>query len=238
MARKIVLIDLDGTLTRSDEGIISSVKYAYRDNNIPVPDDKTLNSFIGPAIMDSMRRTGVSEEKLPDMVKSYRYAYRNPIFDDPKHPGEKLPGMYLNEVYGGIFEALDEMHAKGYYLAVCTAKPEPQALPICEHFDLMEHMDALYGASNDASRINKDQVVAYACEKLNYKPGEDLALMVGDRWTDVDGARDGAHLDCVGARWGYADPGELEEHGCYAFAQTPRDLPAVVDEYFADKFNK
>lgn len=59
--------------------------------------------------------------------------------------------------------------------------------------------------------------------------------MVGDRWTDVDGARDGGHLDTIGARWGYADPGELEQHGAAVIAETTADLEQTVNDYFDQK---
>ncbi len=232
-SRKIVLLDLDGTLTRSDPGILASVRYAYQHNGIPVPDEKTLNSFIGPAIMSSMQRCGVSKQQLPAMVRSYREAYNTDVFDDPNHPGLKVPGMYLNSVYDGIPEALNNLRDDGYDLYVCTAKPEYQAQPICDRFGLTPLVDGVYGASEDSTRIHKYQVVAYTLEKIGYKPESDqLAVMVGDRWTDVDGARDGGHLDTIGARWGYADPGELEQHGAAVIAETTADLEQTVNGYF------
>lgn len=233
---KIVLLDLDGTLTRSDPGILASVRYAYRHNHIPVPDDTTLNSFIGPAIMSSMLRCGVTREQLPAMIRSYREAYSNKnVFDDPRHHGQKVPGMYLNSVYKGIPEALNNLRNDGYDLYVCTAKPEYQAKPIVDRFGLTPLVDGVYGASEDNTRINKSQVVAYTLKEIGYDAATQLAVMVGDRWTDVDGARDGGHLDTIGARWGYADPGELEQHGVISVARTPQDLEKSVNEYFARK---
>ena len=45
--------------------------------------------------------------------------------------------------------------------------------------------------------------------------------MVGDRAQDVVGAR--AHgIGCVGVRWGYAVPGELETAGATHLVDTPR----------------
>lgn len=234
MGRRIVLLDLDGTLTKSDRGIISSVKYAYKDQGISVPSDHELQSFIGPAIQDSMLRHGVSEDRLPQMIASYRRAYSTPMFDDPDNPGTKIPGMYLNGVYDGIFDALKRMREAGDSLFVCTAKPEPQSIPICRRFGLLDKVSGVYGASMDMSRIKKDQIVHYALEKLGFDPKRDVAVMVGDRWTDIEGARKGAGLDTIGAKWGYSYPGELAKYGVYATADTPRDLPVVVAQYFEE----
>jgi phosphoglycolate phosphatase len=51
--------------------------------------------------------------------------------------------------------------------------------------------------------------------------------MVGDRLHDVVGAR--AHgVDCLGAGWGYAEPGELEEAGAVAVYSDPGDLRTAL----------
>jgi len=46
--KKIVLFDLDGTLTDSSEGIINSVCYMLKKKGLAIPDEATLHSFIGP----------------------------------------------------------------------------------------------------------------------------------------------------------------------------------------------
>ena len=50
-------------------------------------------------------------------------------------------------------------------------------------------VDGIYGASTDNSRIDKDQVIRYCFDSIGFDADAgDRALMVGDRWTDVDGA--------------------------------------------------
>ena len=102
-----------------------------------------------------------------------------------------------------------------YYLAVATCKPEYQAKPVCDHFHITELVDGIYGASTDNSRVDKASVIRYAFDNIGFnRELDDRALMVGDRWTDVDGAKACA-LDCLGCGWGYAEPNELVEHGAY-----------------------
>lgn len=52
--------------------------------------------------------------------------------------------------------------------------------------------------------------------------------MVADRGVDMVGAA--AHdIGCLGAAWGYGEPGELEGAGAMAVLDAPRDLePAVL----------
>ena len=131
------------------------------------------------------------------------------MFDDPNNPGQKVPGRLVNTVYPGIPEQLATLRAKGYVLAIATCKPEYQAVPICEHFHVDRMVDGIYGASKDNSRIDKDQV-----------------------WTDIDGAR-ACGVDTIGCRWGYAEPGEMEEHGAYEIIERVDQLADAVERYFA-----
>ena len=45
--------DLDGTLTRSAEGIVNSVRYALESFGIKEADDENLKRFIGPPLAES-----------------------------------------------------------------------------------------------------------------------------------------------------------------------------------------
>ena len=47
---KVILFDLDGTLTESGEGITKSVQYALERIGKPEPDLEKLKVFIGPPL--------------------------------------------------------------------------------------------------------------------------------------------------------------------------------------------
>ena len=49
---KVILFDLDGTLTESGEGITKSVQYALERIGKPEPDLEKLKVFIGPPLME------------------------------------------------------------------------------------------------------------------------------------------------------------------------------------------
>ena len=48
---KIILFDLDGTLTDSAPGILNSVRYACRKLGLPIPGEETLRRFLGPPLI-------------------------------------------------------------------------------------------------------------------------------------------------------------------------------------------
>ena len=231
--RRLVLLDLDGTLTASHPGIIASVVQTFKELGHPVPDESELRRFIGPAVEVSLRRNGIREEDIDKGVQIYRRYYSEiAAFDDPDHPGQHIPGRLLATVFDGIPEQLNRMHKHGLTLAVATCKPEYQAQPVCDHFGLTPLVDGVYGASKDSTRITKAQVITHALQQLGFdtKLG-DRALMVGDRWTDADGALE-TGLDCLGCGWGYAELGELESHGCYRVINQVDQLCQAAEDYF------
>ena len=233
--RRLVLLDLDGTLTASHPGIIASVVQTFKELGHPVPDESELRRFIGPAIEVSLRNNGIKEEDVDRGVQIYRRYYSETAsFEDPRHPGQRVPGRLLAMVFDGIPEQLNRMREHGLTLAVATCKPEYQALPVCDHFGLRPLVDGVYGASKDSTRVTKGQVITYALQRLGFdaKHG-DRALMVGDRWTDADGALE-TGLDCLGCGWGYAEPGELESHGCYRVINQVGQLCQAAEDYFQE----
>ena len=100
--RNVVLLDLDGTLTQSDPGIIACATKAFEELSLPVPDDQEMHRFIGPAIIESFRRNHMPDELLDRGVEIYREYYADKaVFDDPNNPGHKIPGRLYNSVYAG-----------------------------------------------------------------------------------------------------------------------------------------
>ena len=234
-SRRLVLLDLDGTLTASHPGILASVVQTFKELGHPVPDESELRRFIGPAIEVSLRNNGISEEDVDRGVQIYRRYYSEiAAFEDPEHPGQHIPGRLLATVFDGIPDQLNRMHEHSLTLAVATCKPEYQALPVCDHFGLTPLVDGVYGASKDSTRITKAQVITYALQQLGFEAKQgDRALMVGDRWTDADGALE-TGLDCLGCGWGYAEPGELESHGCYRVIDQVGQLCQAAEDYFQE----
>lgn len=110
--RNVVLLDLDGTLTQSDPGIIACATKAFEELSLPVPDDQEMHRFIGPAIIESFRRNHMPDELLDRGVEIYREYYADKaVFDDPNNPGHKIPGRLYNSVYAGIPEQLAALRA-------------------------------------------------------------------------------------------------------------------------------
>ena len=135
---KMILFDLDGTLTDSGEGIMNCAIYALSHYGIEAPTEAELRTFVGPPLTDSFARFGVPKDRLEEAIRIYRSRYI-PI------------GKFENHPYPGLRELLDKLKADGHQLYVATSKPEAMSIEILEHFNLAHYFKKIFGASSDLS---------------------------------------------------------------------------------------
>ena len=199
-----VFFDLDGTLSESGEGILWCVRRTIEDLKIVVPENFRLESFIGPPLADSFYRLGLDDEKVKLGVKTYKSYY------DTK-------GKYMNKAYDGIKELLERLREKGYKLGVATSKYELFARQIIDNIGLLQYFDFVSGATANAERQKKIDVLNYGIKNLGATP-ENSAL-IGDTKFDAEGAR---LCGCgfVGVFYGYGTRKEMEAEGAVNFAET------------------
>lgn len=209
-----IFLDLDGTVTNPAEGITKCFEYALNHFGIKVKNRAELEQFIGPPLRKSfMEGYGFEEEKATEAVAKYRERFA-PI------------GMYENEVYEGMEQALQSMKDAGKVLIIATSKPEHMAKKILAHFKLDGYFDDICGSCDDSNRNEKDEVIRYALQKHGITNPDDV-LMVGDRKFDVIGAAK-CGLKCMGVLYGFGDREELEQAGAAYIAETVEDMARII----------
>ncbi|GAA2243439.1 HAD family hydrolase [Rarobacter faecitabidus] len=235
----LVLIDLDGTLVDSGDGILASLRVAFDEAGVPRPGEAELRRFLGPPIYYSLDALGITGEPADRVVAAYRQHYHD-------------VGMHQSAAFAGIPAALDRMRTElessatgSVRLVVATSKPETYAKRIVQLSGLAPHLDAVYGASLDGTRTSKADVIAHALHGEAAYHGEavyhseaayqadtadtvpDRRIMIGDRKFDVLGAA--AHgIATIGVLWGYGDAEELVGAGAVLIAHSPAELPTLV----------
>ncbi|MCT7660264.1 HAD-IA family hydrolase [Mycobacterium deserti] len=210
---QLVIFDLDGTLTDSAQGIVSSFRHALGSVGAVVPDGDLANMVVGPPMHHTLRDMGLGDQ-ADAAIAAYREDYLT-------------RGWAINRLFDGIPGLLEDLRAAGIRLAVATSKAEPTAQRILAHFGLDQHFDVIAGASVDGSRAAKADVVAHALAQLDEIP--DRVLMVGDRSHDVEGAAEHG-IDTVVVAWGYGSGDFDEPTGAAALAHvsTVDDLREVL----------
>ena len=208
MPGKNILFDLDGTLTDSGEGIMKCAKLAMAHYGLPIPNEETMRTFVGPPLSDSFRKYGVAEEQIAEAIEIFRSRYTS-------------VGIYENVPYPGIRELLGELKRAGKRLMIATSKPQAAAELVMHHFGLDEWVPEIVGGTDDPSRNTKGKVIAWVLREYGVDPG--TAVMVGDREHDIQGAAENG-IPAIGVTWGYGDRAELEGAGAAAVLDTPEEV--------------
>ena len=215
--KEYLLFDLDGTLTDPKVGITTCVQYALKEFGIDEPDLDKLEPFIGPPLKDSfMEFYGFSEEDAEKAIEKYRERFSE-------------IGIYENDVYEGIPQMLRLLQSRGMFLAVASSKPTEYVERILEHFDLRRYFKVVVGSEMDGTRVNKDEVVLEALNRLfSYKPiAYDKVYMIGDRKFDVEGAKK-IGVESVGVTYGYGSMEELKEAHADYIVRSVEELRSLL----------
>ena len=179
---KYLLFDLDGTITKSEEGIFNCIKYALDWAGIPYPEYRVFRSFIGPSLYDSfVREFGMDDAKAKEMVAKYRERYN-------------VVGLFEAEVYDGVADTLCALKEKGCILSVATSKPTEPTLRILEKFGVGKYFDVVVGSNPDGTGSDKKHIISRVLESLKKNHGltEDMiksnqVVMIGESRSDIEG---------------------------------------------------
>ena len=212
-----VLLDLDGTISDSSPGIARSLQHAFSTCGYEPPSDEQVRGVIGPPFEVSFPTLGIPVDDIERVVLAYRERYED-------------IGLFENTVYPGIAKMLDELTAAGHILSLATAKPEPTAKRIVEHFGFTDYFSVQAGATVEVGtgRRTKAEVINHALISLRLGPADlSKVVMVGDRDHDVEGAHLNG-IDCIGVTWGFGSPTELETAGAALITDHPDEVAGAV----------
>jgi phosphoglycolate phosphatase len=206
-----LLFDLDGTIIDSRVPFVTSLNYALAAHGQRTRDPEEVLHYLGPpthaAFSDML---GADEQLVNEVVATYREHYA-------RHSRQ------TTTVYDGIPELLQDLHGR-IPLAVATSKIAPSAVMLLESLGLAELFDVICGPLPSAVNEPKAVTVAQALAALH---GPHHAVMVGDRFYDVVGAREHG-LPTIGVLWGAGDEQELRAAGAAAIVARPEEIPPLV----------
>ena len=216
MTERILLFDLDGTLTDPRPGIVGCIRFALDQLRVPCPSDDVLAGYIGPPL----RGTFATLLDTPDAarVEEAMRLYRHRFADT---------GLYENNVYEGVPAMLDRVGRVADAAYVATSKPAVYAERIVSHFKLGHHFRKVYGPELDGRWDDKAELLAYLLATEGVGPG--AAVMVGDRAADITAAR-ANQIRSIGVLWGYGSEAELTDAGADMLCRTPSELAAHLSE--------
>lgn len=213
--KRYFLFDLDGTITDTGEGIMKSAQYALDAFGIHEEPEENLRRFVGPPLDYSFREFyGLSEGQAWEAVEKYRERYRaKGVFESPLYPE-------IKELLGKLSQRAE--------VCLATSKPLYFAGQILEMRGIAGCFTVKVGANMDGSMTDKAQVIGEVLRQLGNPPKAEV-IMIGDRRQDILGAK-AQNVESIGARYGYAEEGELETAGATHIVFTVAELEKLCFE--------
>lgn len=213
--QKVLLFDMDGTLTDPGLGITGSYQALLRELGHTPPAAEDLRWTIGPSLRESLRKLLNTDdaETIERNVLRYRYYYVD----------QKL--MLKDTPYPGIGKVLAQLKSSGHRLFVATGKAHLYARVILEHFDLAQYFEGIYGPELDGTRSNKSDLLAWMFEKEQFSPAQ--SVMIGDRHHDITAAKTHG-VTSIGITYGYGSRDELESAGANFIVHSPEQIRDLV----------
>lgn len=212
MTKENLFFDLDGTIIDSSEGIFNSLRYVIKTHNLFMPDEKTLNTFIGPPLHSSFERIFKVDFKTSDeFVKTYREWYSS-------------KGVMEFSLYEGLQEVFKNLSSK-YTLFVTTSKPTHYAIDILKKADVFKYFKEISGSEKDKPDNSKQQVVDYVIDKYNLD--KNTCALIGDTKFDGEGAKL-CEIDFYGVTYGFGTKEELLKFNPVKLFDTTKD----IENYF------
>lgn len=209
---RVVLFDLDGTLTDAFDGIARSIQHALAELHCPIPERASLRRCVGPPIRDSFVELLGANGRVDEALAIYRERYGS-------------VGLFENRVYPGVTEMLVMLLADGARLFVCTSKRTRFAKRILEHFALDRFFADVYGSEDHGRFDDKRDLIRHILESTKLDPAS--TMMVGDREHDVRAAL-ANDVRPIGVTWGYGSREELIDAGARDIFDSPSEVTEAL----------
>ncbi|EFU70931.1 HAD family hydrolase [Aliarcobacter butzleri] len=192
---KIILFDLDGTLIDSTDAIVSTFRFAFKEQGFDFRgSDKNIKDLIGYPLDIMFERLGVSKQKVWDYVDSYKNRYR-------------VISVEQTTLLENAFEAV-QLASKIARVSVVTTKTRMYTIPILDNFNITQYFEIITGRENVENPKPHPEPILKTLAQMNYDKNSDDVWMIGDTKLDLICANE-AKVNAIGVLCGYSDEEEL-----------------------------
>lgn len=193
---RLIVFDWDGTVLDSVPTLVACFRASFADVGVPEPDPSLLRRVAGMGW--HLAVGALVPDVEPELRERLRAAYRRAVGQATRP--QLLPGARA---------LIEELHQRGYLLAIATARATANVERSCEAWGLRAHFHSVRGA-DDTRRKPNPAMLFSLLEELDVAPEQ--ALMVGDTPIDIQMAHN-AGVDVAGVRSGGLTATELAQLG-------------------------
>ena len=214
--KKAVLFDLDGTLVNSIFDIADAANRALTQLGQPTFSVEEYYRIVGNGMKTFCTRVlAADQQHLAEELTHLYHANYSACCCDKTVP------------YEGVFEMLEELHRRGYLLALITNKPQTQTPKVMETLLPGVPLDVIWGQQPPFAVKPNPEVYRHVCDLLGVAP--ENTVYCGDSDVDILFAHN-AGARAIGCLWGFRGREELERVGADQLADKPLDILTLLAE--------
>lgn len=212
--KKHIMLDFDGTIADTSEGIVRSMHYVYDRIGLERENEETIRSTIGPPLEQMLAILLKTDDK--EYIKKCVVLFRE------RYAEKGIEELCL---YDGVKETLQELSESGKKLYIVTSKPEEFVIEICRKQGIYGYFTAFTGVSKIKISPSKSERMAILMNA--YGITSDNGVMVGDCPPDAVAAA-ANNVECIGALYGFGKKSQLMEKGCEKFINRFSELKSLL----------
>lgn len=213
MSLKLVIFDLDGTLFRTETVDVEAINKALTINGYSRRGEKEILSLIGGTLDDvSISLLNTKDMKIIEKFKSDVIRF------------EKDEISRLGKLYHGVIESLISLKDSNYKLCICSNGGQEYLFEISKKFKLNRIFEDIYPNN---SKLTKSQRVGVLKEKY----GSDNFIMVGDRTSDIEAAKDNKGVS-IGVSYGFGGNEVLKAD---YIANNFKEVEMIIRNFFEEE---
>lgn len=211
-----VIFDLDGTLLNTLEDLADAVNHVMRENGYPQRTLDEVRRFVGNGIRRLM------EQAVPEYVSGEAFER---VFEEFKNFYTEHCQI-KTRAYEGIMPLLEELHGKGYAMAIVSNKNHGAVSELNDIY-FQKYIQVAIGQKDGIRKKPAPDTVLQALKELG--KCADSAIYVGDSEVDFATAQNSG-MDCALVTWGFRTVEELKECKPEVWIHKPEELLSFLEK--------
>ena len=187
---KLVIFDLDGTLNCTDLYAVPAHRMAFEELGMFGITDEEIISNFGASDTEYLKKM------VPYLTAEEAQSHLARV--------SELEAYFIKEYHGeydGVTQMLSGLKEKGYRIAVCSNSSNEYIQMVLDILNLSRFVD-------DIQELTEGKDKAYSLSQLLGRVHPDAAVMVGDRFYDMDAAIENG-IPFIGCAYGYGKEEEM-----------------------------
>lgn len=219
---KLVILDCDGTLVDSQNGICEAMVHAFSGAGLEPPSRAATLAVVGLSLPEAFARLApaCSVAMRGHLAERYRTAFLE-LKHDPAHH---------EPLFAGVSAAVEAFGLRDdILLGIATGKSRRGIDRLFAREGWAQRFRTVQTADGHPSKPHPAMILAAMAEA---GVGPERTVMVGDTTFDIEMAQ-AAGVGALGVAWGYHAIDELRRAGAHAIIEQGEHIPEAVDAFFA-----